>query len=610
MRRFIWQLSGIFALAMLFVAVTLFVMAPANARPATGAVYEGNGGISGGPTATPTCVVAGTPGPWVNKTPYPQSVYGAGVASDGTYAYAFGGNTIGGSAHAEAYRYNPATDSWTPLARVATGPDYLFHAIYGDNGKIYLMGGLNNGTANRIYDIAGDSWTSGAPLPTTLYDYAYGYYNGKIYIMGGIDISGGATSAVYAYDIAGDTWTPLASLPQAEFDMAPGVIDGKIYVAGGSLGTGWVDNLYIYDIATNTWSSGAPMLAGGANYPAGVVVGGKLWAIGGGDPFMGSESRDAGTNAAGANSPDSFDTTQIYDPATNSWASGPSLNTARSFADAVVVAVTGGQMALIVGGYNSDSASSLSSVEASTISVSPCSTPTPSNTVTPTDTATSTHTATSTDTSTPTDTVVPTVSPTCTINFSDVHTSDYFYEDVRCVYCLGAVSGYADGTFRPFNNTTRGQMTKIIVLALRIPIATPSGTPTFSDVAPGSAFYDYVETAAGRGIVSGYADGSFRPNNNVTRGQLSKIDVVAANQVLHWVILNPPTATFADVPPGSAFYEYVETAVCHGIISGYSDATFRPGNNAIRAQIAKIVCRTSQNPPDTCSPTATPTSVP
>jgi hypothetical protein len=194
----------------------------------------------------------------------------------------------------------------------------------------------------------------------------------------------------------------------------------------------------------------------------------------------------------------------------------------------------------------------------------------------------------------------------CTINFSDVHPSDYFYEDVRCVYCLGAVSGYSDGTFRPFNNTTRGQMTKIIVLALRIPIATPTGTPTFNDVPSGSAFYDYVETAAANGIVSGYTDGSFRPNAYVTRGQLSKIVVTAANHVYGWTILNPPTATFSDVPPGSAFYTYVETAVCHGVISGYSDGTFRPQNNAIRAQISKIVCRTSQNPPDSCSGPAIP----
>ncbi len=187
-----------------------------------------------------------------------------------------------------------------------------------------------------------------------------------------------------------------------------------------------------------------------------------------------------------------------------------------------------------------------------------------------------------------------------------MHTGDYFYEDVRCVYCLGAVSGYSDGTFRPFNNTTRGQMTKIIVIALRIPIVTPSGTPTFIDVLPGSPFYQYVETAAHDNIVSGYSDGSFRPNNNVTRGQLSKIVVTAANHVFGWVVLNPNVATFSDVPPTDPFFTYIETAVCHSVVSGYSDGTFRPGNNAIRAQIAKIVCRTSQNPPDICSTTPTP----
>jgi hypothetical protein len=43
-----------------------------------------------------------------------------------------------------------------------------------------------------------------------------------------------------------------------------------------------------------------------------------------------------------------------------------------------------------------------------------------------------------------------------------------------------------------------------------------------------------------------------------------------------------------DVPPGSTFYQYVETAVSKGVLSGYSDRTFLPGNNATRGQIAKI----------------------
>lgn len=198
----------------------------------------------------------------------------------------------------------------------------------------------------------------------------------------------------------------------------------------------------------------------------------------------------------------------------------------------------------------------------------------------------------------------PTTTP-CTMNFSDVHVSDYFYEDVRGLYCLGAISGYADGTFRPFNNTTRGQICKIVVLAFRFPIDTHGG-PHFSDVQQGSPFYDYIETAYNRGIISGYADGTFRPGNPVTRGQLVKIICRA----LGWPLLDPAYPAFSDVPQGSAFYQYVETAVCQGVISGYADGTFRPGNNATRSQVCKIVLHAVRYPAPCNTPTPQPTIPP
>jgi len=179
-----------------------------------------------------------------------------------------------------------------------------------------------------------------------------------------------------------------------------------------------------------------------------------------------------------------------------------------------------------------------------------------------------------------------------------VHPTDYFYEPVRYLYCHGVISGYADNTFRPYNNTTRGQMVKIVVLGFAYAIQTPA-TPTFSDVPPSHPFYQFVETAAAHNIVSGYADGTFRPQNNVTRGQLAKIDVIAAG----WSLLNPSESErrFTDVLPNTAFYEVVETAACHGVISGYNcgspgepcddqgRAYFRQNNDATRGQIAKIV---------------------
>ena len=71
----------------------------------------------------------------------------------------------------------------------------------------------------------------------------------------------------------------------------------------------------------------------------------------------------------------------------------------------------------------------------------------------------------------------------------------------------------------------------------------------------------------------------------MTRGQLSKIVVTAAG----WPLDTAGGPHFSDVPTTNPFYSFVETAYHHAIISGYSDGTFRPGNDATRGQIAKIV---------------------
>jgi hypothetical protein len=170
------------------------------------------------------------------------------------------------------------------------------------------------------------------------------------------------------------------------------------------------------------------------------------------------------------------------------------------------------------------------------------------------------------------------------MNFSDVQPSDYFYVPVRYLYCASVISGYADNTFRPYNNTTRGQLTKIVVLAEGWQLDCPT-EPTFIDVPPTHTFYCYVETAVSHDIISGYADGTFRPGNDVTRGQLSKIVVLAEG----WPDDCPTPGHFSDVPPTDPFFCYIETAYAHAIISGYSDGTFRPGNPATRGQICKIV---------------------
>jgi hypothetical protein len=169
-------------------------------------------------------------------------------------------------------------------------------------------------------------------------------------------------------------------------------------------------------------------------------------------------------------------------------------------------------------------------------------------------------------------------------SFSDVPYGYYAYEQVYALGTNHVVNGYDDGTFRPNAATTRGQVAKMIVLATGWPINTTDG-PHFTDVPVGSTFYDYIETAYQHGIIRGYSDGTYRPGENVTRGQLMKIVAGAAG----WKIDTTGGPHFTDVPVGSTFYDYIETAYNNGFIKGYDDGTFHPGNNATRGQISKIL---------------------
>ena len=193
----------------------------------------------------------------------------------------------------------------------------------------------------------------------------------------------------------------------------------------------------------------------------------------------------------------------------------------------------------------------------------------------------------------------PTPLPGCELHLSDVSSVDWFFPYVRDLYCRGVVSGYQDGTFKPYNGTTRGQLAKMVVRAFNLPSHTENG-PHFTDVPTDNTFYDYIETVRFYGVAGGYSDGTFRPNGAVTRGQLAKMVTLAARQAnpLGWPLHHPLTGRFTDVPYGSTFYPYVETAAAHSVLGGYTCGTegepcpgsyFRPQVGATRAQISKIV---------------------
>ncbi|MEO8286049.1 MAG: S-layer homology domain-containing protein [Chloroflexota bacterium] len=209
-----------------------------------------------------------------------------------------------------------------------------------------------------------------------------------------------------------------------------------------------------------------------------------------------------------------------------------------------------------------------------------------------------------------------TATPTaCALLFTDVQEGSTFYPFVRCLSCRGIINGYTTGCetgnpcFRPNNNVTRGQLSKIVSNSAGF--ADPQATQLFEDVAPGSTFFDFVGRLASRGYMGGYPCGSvgepcgsgnlpyFRPNANATRGQISKIVANAAGYT------DPAgVQIFEDVAPGSTFYDFIQRLAARQIMSGYPCGGvgepcgsgnlpyFRPNSNATRGQTAKIVGNT------------------
>lgn len=329
------------------------------ANSSVDSIAESGIGALGTPSPTPSCVS------WQDGPFYPFAVADAAIASDGTYAYTFGGWN-----HFEVNRYDLRTNTWTPREAVPFGAESQFGAEYGGNGKIYIIGGILNRQLNRIYDIATDTWSYGAQAPVPMTWFAHAYSNGKIYVIGGRSITT-PLSSTYAYDIATNTWSTLTPMPGQRYSGATALINGKIYIAGGtSDGFNTAASLLIYDIATDSYSVGASMPTG-VSRAAGVKYQDELWVLGG--------LQDGTTSVA---------TVQVYNPVSNTWRIERSLNQARSGGVAATLNGPAGDAMVTIGGELFQTGTSLSSVELSSSICSPTPTPTPTPTASPTPTPT------------------------------------------------------------------------------------------------------------------------------------------------------------------------------------------------------------------------------
>ena len=175
--------------------------------------------------------------------------------------------------------------------------------------------------------------------------------------------------------------------------------------------------------------------------------------------------------------------------------------------------------------------------------------------------------------------------------FTDVPENHWAVNVIKELCQKGIIGGYPDGTFKPGNDITRAEFTKIIVKALGLAEGEPT-LPTFKDVAPGDWYFGVVEAAAKAGLVKGYENGEFRPNAKITREEIAAIlvralgkqDAAAANA-------EEKTAFQDDQSIASWARGSVVVAAKEGLIKGYPDGTFGPKKNATRAETCAMVSR-------------------
>ena len=180
---------------------------------------------------------------------------------------------------------------------------------------------------------------------------------------------------------------------------------------------------------------------------------------------------------------------------------------------------------------------------------------------------------------------------TYTMDFTDVSTSDWFYDDVAYVYEEGLMQGTGSATFSPYLSTTRGMIVTILHRMEGEPAV--SGACPFDDVKSGSYYEDAITWAATNSIVSGYGNGKFGPDDSITREQLAAILYNYAKLKGYDVSVgeNANILSYNDAKQISEYaISAMQWACGTGLIQG-SAGNLMPKDGATRAQVAAILHR-------------------
>jgi len=176
---------------------------------------------------------------------------------------------------------------------------------------------------------------------------------------------------------------------------------------------------------------------------------------------------------------------------------------------------------------------------------------------------------------------------TGSITFPDVLPSHWSFDWVEAIAASGLTSGYPDGTFRPETQVTRAEMAIFLLKGNGITPPAMDGSHPFTDIT-GHWAEIFIEELYDQGITGGYPDGTYRPENQVTRAEMAIF-------LLKGIGISPPppdgSHPFPDIS-GHWAEIFIEELYDQGISGGYPDGTYRPENRVTRAEMAVFLVNT------------------
>ncbi len=173
-------------------------------------------------------------------------------------------------------------------------------------------------------------------------------------------------------------------------------------------------------------------------------------------------------------------------------------------------------------------------------------------------------------------------SQSCYSRFPDVSASHPENRTIGTLACAGVLAGYPDGLFHAEESATRAQLATVAVRTMEFLVVRPARA-TYPDVATSHWAFANVETATAQSVFSGFPDGTFHPEDLITRSQLAAVAVRMAG----WTAPSGSCGRRASDVPGTYWAcSVVETALANDAMALDSNGRFNPEQPANRAEVA------------------------